>query len=71
MCIRDRFDIILDALDLTMIYTGNMFVFYDDVGKLALKNITNMKLGITVNDQTAQDYDFKISIDQNLSLIHI
>ena len=62
---KTLFDIILDALDLTMIYTGNMFVFYDDVGKLALKNITNMKLGITVNDQTAQDYDFKISIDQN------
>lgn len=62
---KGLFDIILDALDLTMIYTGNLFVFYDDVGKLALKNIENMKLGITIDNQTAQDYDFKISIDQN------
>lgn len=59
------FDIVLDALDLTMIYSGDMFVFYDDVGKLTLKNIKNMHLGIILNEQTAQDYDFKISIDSN------
>ena len=62
---KTLFDIILDALDLTMIYTGNIFVFYDDAGKLTLKNAENMKLGVTINNQTAQDYDFKISIDQD------
>lgn len=62
---KTLFDIILDALDLTMIYTGNIFVFYDDAGKLTLKNTGNMKLGVTINDRTAQDYDYKISIDRD------
>ena len=58
-------DIILDALDLTMIYSGNMFVLYDNAGKLELKNIADMKLSLTLDDETAQDYDYRISIDQN------
>lgn len=59
------FDIILNALDLTMIYTGKIYVLYDDVGKLALRNVEDMKLDITINEETAQDYDYKISIDSN------
>lgn len=59
------FDMILNALDLTMIYTGKMYVLYDDVGKLTLRNVEDMKLNIMIDDGTAQDYDFRISIDSN------
>lgn len=59
------FDIILNALDLTMIYTGKIYVLYDDVGKLTLENVEDMKLDIVINGETAQDYDYKISIDSN------
>ena len=59
------FDIILNALDLTMIYTGKIYVLYDDVGKLILENVEDMKLDIVINGETAQDYDYKISIDSN------
>lgn len=59
------FDIILNALDLTMIYTGKIYVLYDDVGKLTLQNVEDMKLDIVIGEETAQDYDFKISIDSN------
>lgn len=59
------FDIILNALDLTMIYTGKIYVLYDDVGKLTLQNVEDMKLDIMINDKTAQDYDYKISIDSD------
>lgn len=59
------FDIILNALDLTMIATGKMYVLYDDVGKLALRNVEDMKLDIMIDDSTAQDYDFTISIDKD------
>lgn len=59
------FDMILNALDLTTIYTGNLYTFYDDVGKLTLRNMEDMKLDIMIDDETAQDYDFKISIDSN------
>lgn len=59
------FDIILNALDLTMIYTGNMYVLYDDVGKLTLKSVEDMKLNVMIDDETAQDYDFTVSIDRD------
>lgn len=58
-------DIILDALDITMIYAGQMFILYDENGKLTLKNIENMKLDVVLTDETAQDYDYKISIDSD------
>ena len=59
------FGIILNALDLTMMATGKMYVLYDDVGKLALRNVEDMKLDIMIDDGTAQDYDFTISIDKD------
>ena len=54
------FDIILNALDLTMIATGRMYVLYDDAGKLTLRNVEDM-----IDDRAAQDYDYKVSIDGN------
>lgn len=62
---KTLFDIILDSLDLTLIHTGKMYVLYDDAGKLALNDVENMKLDIMIDGSTAQDYDYKISIDSN------
>lgn len=59
------FDIILNALDLTMVATGKMYVLYDDAGRLTLRNVEDMKLDIMIDDDTAQDYDFTISIDKD------
>ena len=62
---KTLFDIILNALDITMMGTGKLFVLYDDAGALTLKNIENMKLNLMICDETAQDYDFKSSIDSH------
>ena len=62
---KTLFDIILDSLDLTLIHTGKMYVLYDDAGKLTLNDVENMKLNIMIDGSTAQDYDYKISIDSN------
>lgn len=62
---KTLFDVILNALDLTLIHTGKMYVLYDDAGKLVLNNVENMKLDLMINDTTAQDYDFKVSIDSD------
>lgn len=62
---KTLFDIVLNALDITMMGTGKLFVLYDDAGALTLKNIENMKLNLMICDETAQDYDFKSSIDSN------
>lgn len=59
------FDIILNAMDLTMIATGRMYVLYDDVGKLTLKNVESMKLDLMIDEKAARDYDYKVSIDGN------
>lgn len=58
-------DIILDSLDLTLIHTGKIYVLYDDAGSLTLNDAENMKLDIMIDGSTAQDYDFKISVDSD------
>ena len=60
------FDIIQDALDNTMLEKGQIYVLYDNCGKLTLKNISNMKRNSCVVDvETAQDYSLETSIDSN------
>ena len=56
------FDIIQTALDETLKATSQMHVLYDDVGKLTLKNIGSMKLGVLIDEDTAGDFDYKSSI---------
>lgn len=56
------FDIIQTALDETLKATSQMYVLYDDVGKLTLKNIGSMKLGLLIDEDTAGDFDYKSSI---------
>lgn len=60
---KTLFDIVLTALDLTMVATTQMYIFYDDYGKLTLKNLGDMKLDTMVRPDTAEDYDYTSSID--------
>lgn len=62
---KSLFDIILNALDLTMMNTKELYVLYDEAGKLTLKNIKNLMLTIMIDETTSQDYSFKTSIDSN------
>lgn len=59
---KTLFDIIQTALDETLKATGQMFVLYDDVGKLTLKGLSSMKIDMLVDDSAAGDYDYKSSI---------
>lgn len=59
---KTLFDIIQTALDETLKATSQMYVLYDDVGKLTLKNIGDMKLGLLVDNETAGGFDYKTSI---------
>lgn len=60
---KTLFDIILNALTLTVNATKQMYVLYDSYGKLTLKGIGDMKLDLLICDRTAEDYDYSISID--------
>lgn len=61
---KTLFDIIYDALDLTLMNTGKMYVLYDDFGKLTLRDIENMKVpDLVVGDYNAQNYSYQTDID--------
>ena len=57
------FDIIQNALDLTLQNKKELYVLYDDFGKITLKNISNMKLDILIDEETGENFDYTSSID--------
>lgn len=59
------FDIVLNALDLTLDATGKVYVLYDDFGKISLKNIEDMKLSLLIDPDTAEDFNYSSSIDKD------
>lgn len=64
------FDMIENALDLTLQNTKEMYVLYDDFGKLTLKNIASMKVGesdtyLMIDEETGENFDYSSSIDDN------
>lgn len=60
------FDIIQNALDLTLANTNNLYIFYDDFGKLTLKHIKNMKTNVLIDGDSVEDYSLTTSIDNNV-----
>jgi len=57
------FDIAQNALDDTLTATRRLFVLYDDVGKLTLRNIDSMKLDYLLDADTLGDFSYKSTID--------
>lgn len=57
------FDIIQNSMDLTLQNTKEMYVLYDDFGKIALRNIGNMKLNILLDSETGENFEYTSSID--------
>jgi len=63
------FEMIENALDLTLTNTGNMFVLYDDFGALTLKPLDQMYVGtqgayLVIDEETGQNFDYTSSIDE-------
>lgn len=58
------FDIIQNALDLTLTNMKYMYVMYDDYGKVTLKGIDNMVVNILIDEETGQNFDYTSSIDE-------
>ena len=62
---QSLFDIILNALDETIRNRKEMYVLYDDFGKLCLKNLERMKVGLVIDEETGENYDYESSIDSD------
>ena len=52
------FDIIQNALDITVMNTKELYVLYNDFGKLTLRNIKNMKVNLLIDEETAETFDY-------------
>ncbi len=64
------FDMIENALDLTLQNTKQMFVLYDDFGKLTLKNISSMYVGepgayLMIDEETGENFEYSSGIDSD------
>lgn len=57
------FDIVQNALDITVENKKEMYVMYDDFGKITLKNIENMMLDILIDEETGENFSYTSSID--------
>ncbi len=64
------FEMIANALDLTLTNTKQMYVLYDDFGSLTLKSLASMDVGVPgaylmIDEETGENYDYTSSIDDN------
>lgn len=58
------FDAIQNALDITAMMKGTVYVLYDDVGKLTLSDVSKMTVNAClVDEETGRDFTYEVSID--------
>ena len=50
--------------DETLMNTKQLYVLYDDAGKLTLKNINTMKLNLLIDEETGENFSYESSIDE-------
>lgn len=62
---KTLFDMFQNALDLTMDNKKEMFLLYDNFGKLTLRNVSKMKLDVIIDEETGENFDYTSSIDSN------
>lgn len=61
------FDMIQNALDNTLMVKNKVYVFYDQVGKLRLTNVADMKVNdCLIDEETGQDFTYKTTIDDGV-----
>lgn len=60
---KSALDIMLGVLDETLANTGEMYVLYDDFGKLQLKNCADMVSSTLICKDTGENFDYSSSID--------
>ena len=64
-------DIILNALDITLANKKKLYVLYDDFGKLSLRDIESMKVNLLIDEVSGENYNFSSSIDNTYNKIKI
>ena len=65
------YDMTQNALDITLTNTGKLYILYDDFGKLALKSLSNMKVSLLIDDETAENFNYQTSIEGSYNKIKL
>lgn len=60
---KTLFDIAQNAIDMTLQNKKELYVLYDNFGKICLQNIERLKLGLIIDEETGENFDYKSSID--------
>ena len=58
------FDMMQNALSETLLNTKQLFVLYDDCGKLTLKDINSLKTDLLIDAEAAENFSYSSSIDE-------
>lgn len=58
------FDMLQEALELTVQHKNQLFVLYDDVGKLSLQNIASLIVPMVIDSETGVDFSYTSTIDE-------
>lgn len=61
---KTLFDIMQESLDMTLTNTRQLYILYDDVGKLTLKRAQRMVVGLIIDSETAETYKYESDIDK-------
>lgn len=64
------FEMIENALDMTLMNTGEIFVLYDDFGKITLKASSSMYVGsnstyLMIDEESGENFEYTSSIDDS------
>ena len=56
------FDVIFQALEYELTNKRQMYILYDDFGKLTLKSLADMKVGLIIDEETGENFEYSSSI---------
>ena len=59
-------DMMQDSLEITLTNNKKLFCLYDKAGKLTLKQSADMKIGLLIDADTAEDFDYSSTIDSGV-----
>lgn len=61
---KSLMDMMQEAIEITLTNTKKLYVLYDDAGKLTLKQLGRMKIGLLIDADTAETFSYDSSIDE-------
>ena len=61
---KEAMDIILTCADETLANTGNMYVLFDEGGKIQFRDCSKMTVDTLIASDTAENFDYSTSIDK-------